>query len=163
MTHDELFLLAERVGAVLLSKNWKLTIAESCTGGWIAQVVTAVPGSSAWFDAAFVTYSNDAKQRMLGVQATTLATYGAVSEAVVGEMANGALVHAGADCAIAVSGIAGPGGGTAEKPVGTVCLAWVARTTVALRSFKFSGPRESVRRQSVIAALEGLLILLEQN
>lgn len=163
MAHDELFILAQRVGAALLAKNWKLATAESCTGGWIAQTITAVAGSSTWFDAGFVTYSNAAKQRMLGVQTETLSRYGAVSETVVTEMASGALARADADCAIAVSGIAGPGGGTAEKPVGTVCMAWASGISLVARTFHFHGSRESIRRQSVLAALGELLLLLESG
>lgn len=160
MTSDDLYALAERAGAALLQRNWKVTTAESCTGGWLAQAITSVAGSSAWFEAGFITYANLAKQRMLGVQSATLAAYGAVSEAVVQEMAHGALLSAQADCAIAISGIAGPGGGTAQKPVGTVCCAWVTQEQNVSRTFMFQGSRESIRRQSVVAALGGLLALL---
>lgn len=134
-----------------------LCTAESCTGGWIAQTVTATAGSSVWFDRAFVTYSNQAKQDMLGVRADTLLTHGAVSEATVREMAEGALARSQASHALAVSGIAGPGGATPGKPVGTVCLAWAVRHGPTLaETCHFSGDRETVRLQAVLRALERL-------
>lgn len=157
VSQDELEALAARLGEGLSAKGWRLATAESCTGGWVAQAVTAISGSSNWFDRGFVTYSNEAKQDMLGVQPATLAEYGAVSEAVVGEMVEGVLARSRADLALAISGIAGPTGGTAEKPVGTVCVAWAARSGARLaRTFHFSGDRAAVRRQSVAAALSGL-------
>jgi len=150
--------LATRVGQALAGRGWRLAAAESCTGGWVAKVVTDVAGSSGWFDRGFVTYSNDAKQDMLGVSAATLGEYGAVSEATVTEMAAGALIRSRADVALAISGIAGPGGGSADKPVGTVCFAWVRRNTPAAAVTEhFSGDRDGVRRQSVQRALEGLV------
>ncbi|HEY9101890.1 nicotinamide-nucleotide amidohydrolase family protein, partial [Chitinimonas sp.] len=115
--------LAEQLGKALLARGWRVTAAESCTGGGIASAITDIAGSSGWFDMGWVTYSNEAKQRLLGVAPTTLAEHGAVSEPVVREMALGALQAAGADLAVAVSGVAGPSGGTPAKPVGTVCLA----------------------------------------
>lgn len=157
----ELFALAQQLGEVLKRKSLILTTAESCTGGWIGRVITAVPGSSAWYEGGFITYTNTAKISQLDVRPATLASYGAVSEPVVREMAQGALQCAQAQIAVAVSGIAGPGGGTAEKPVGTVCLGW---TQVAgaqrERTFRFGGDREAVRAQAVAAALRGLLELL---
>jgi len=135
-----------------------LAIAESCTGGWVAQAITAMSGSSQWFERGFVTYSNAAKMELLGVQAATLEQHGAVSEATVREMAEGALRHSHAQVAVAVSGVAGPGGGSLEKPVGTVCLAWAgggADTRAECRMFL--GNREAVRRQAVAAVLEGLV------
>jgi len=154
----DLFSLSEQVGDALRSRGLMLTTAESCTGGWIAQVITAVPGSSQWFERGFVTYSNEAKRDLLGVRAATLAQQGAVSEATVAEMAEGALVHSRAQVAVAVSGVAGPGGGSPEKPVGTVCLGW-ARAGAATRTLHthFSGDREAIRRQAVAAALQGIL------
>ena len=119
-----LFQLAEQLGAELTGKGFKIATAESCTGGLVAQVITEIPGSSAWFDRGFVTYSNASKMQMLGVKQQTLQQFGAVSEQTVSEMVAGVLLRSEADCAIAVSGIAGPAGGTDEKPVGTVCLAW---------------------------------------
>ncbi len=154
--------LSERLGAALAARGMMLACAESCTGGWVSQVVTATAGSSAWFDRGFVTYSYEAKQDMLGVRADTLQRHGAVSPATVREMAEGALARSRAQVALAVSGIAGPGGATPDKPVGTVCFAWAHRgepTRVA--TLHVPGDREAVRRASVIAALEGILDLLQ--
>lgn len=150
--------LAVQVGDRLRTRGRTLATAESCTGGWIAKVITDVPGSSGWFERGFVTYSNAAKVDMLGVSEVTLATYGAVSAETVREMAEGALAHSQAEVAVAVSGIAGPDGGSPDKPVGTVWLAWSSRGG-ATRShcYRFSGDREAVRYQSVLAALEGLM------
>lgn len=157
----ELAQQAREVAAQLRSRQLKLAAAESCTGGWIAKILTDIAGSSDWFDRGFVTYSNQAKQEMLGVNPETLAAYGAVSEAVVREMASGALAHSQADLALSVSGIAGPGGGSAEKPVGTVWFGWQGRggEPVAAR-YCFDGDREAVRRQAVLTALQGVLKLL---
>ncbi|HEU4922338.1 MAG TPA: CinA family protein [Burkholderiales bacterium] len=149
--------LAKRVGERLAASGQVLAIAESCTGGWVAQAVTAIAGSSDWFDRGFVTYSNDAKQEMLGVRVDTLARHGAVSEHTAREMAQGALARSKATVTLAVTGVAGPGGGSAEKPVGMVCFAWASRQTTRTETIHFSGDRESVRRQSVIHALEGVL------
>lgn len=154
--------LAEAVGIDLLKKGLMMTAAESCTGGWIAQAVTSVPGSSQWFERGFVTYTNTSKQQMLGVSADTLDTHGAVSEAVVKEMVQGALQHSEANVAIAVSGIAGPDGGSADKPVGTVWLAWQQQGVdpIATR-FLFQGDRQQVREQAVYQALQGLIDQLQ--
>jgi nicotinamide-nucleotide amidase len=153
--------LAGRVGGLLLERNHMLVTAESCTGGWVAKCITDIAGSSAWFDRGFVTYSNRAKQDMLGVTAETLEDHGAVSEATVSEMARGALTHSAADIAVAVSGIAGPGGGAPGKPVGTVWFAWlVSGGTPRVETRQFTGDREAVRRQSVVCALEGLVDVL---
>lgn len=150
---------AARVGRMLTAQGLTLVTAESCTGGWIAKAITDVPGSSAWFDRGFITYSNTAKREMLAVRESTLQIHGAVSANVVMEMAEGALGHSRGDIAVAVSGIAGPDGGTAAKPVGTVWLAWLTRDKkIALsRCYRFGGGRESVRYQSVDAAFEVLL------
>ena len=162
MAVNELEVLATQLGEVLLAKGWRLVTAESCTGGWVAQAVTAIAGSSNWFDRGFVSYSNEAKQDMLGVQPAALAEHGAVSEVVVREMVEGALAHSRADLALAISGIAGPTGGSTEKPVGTVWLAWAVRDGVrTARVFHFQGDRAEVRRQSVMVALRGALQLLE--
>lgn len=156
----ELATLSRRVGDALSARGWLLATAESCTGGWIAEAVTATAGSSAWFDRGFVTYSNAAKIDMLGVAGTTLATHGAVSIETVVEMANGALAHSQADLAVAVSGVAGPGGGSADKPVGMVCLAWVRRSRPAHAVVcRFDGDREAVRRQTVLRALAEVIAL----
>lgn len=155
--------LSARVGAALLERKLMLACAESCTGGWVSAVVTATSGSSQWFERGFVTYSNAAKQELLGVKADTLRRNGAVSEAVVREMAAGALRRSHAQVALAISGVAGPSGGSPDKPVGTVCFAWVLEgggpTTETQR---FSGDREAVRRQSVVHALRGLLRMLSE-
>jgi nicotinamide-nucleotide amidase len=150
--------LSEQTGKELLRLQRQVTAAESCTGGWIAKVFTDISGSSAWFERGFVTYSNEAKQQMLGVSAASLNTFGAVSEAVVREMASGALAAAHADYAISVSGIAGPDGGTQEKPVGTVWFGFAsAAGEVATISQHFQGDRDAVRRQSVAFSLNYLL------
>jgi nicotinamide-nucleotide amidase len=158
---DNLDALAGRLGERLLAAGRMAATAESCTGGWIAKTLTDIAGSSAWFDRGFVTYTNAAKQDLLGVRADTLATQGAVSEATVREMVAGALARSRADVAVAVSGIAGPGGGSPEKPVGTVWLAFGARGGPArAERFRFDGDREAVRRQAVARALQGLDELL---
>jgi nicotinamide-nucleotide amidase len=155
---SELENLAERLGAALLSRGEWLAVAESCTGGWLAQSVTAIAGSSAWFDRGFVTYSNAAKLDMLGVPESTLERHGAVSEATARAMAQGALAHSRADWSVAVTGIAGPGGGTPEKPVGTVCFAWAQKEGgCEALTCRFQGDRAAVRAQAVAMALNGLL------
>lgn len=150
--------LSRIVGDHLQSRGWRLATAESCTGGWVAEVVTATVGSSHWFDSGFITYSNDAKVALLGVSPMTLARHGAVSENTTASMAKGTLERTEADVALSISGIAGPGGGSADKPVGTVCFGW-ARTGEAPQTATchFDGDRESVRRQAVVFALEELL------
>ena len=149
---------------VLQQRQWMLATAESCTGGWIAKICTDMAGSSTWFDSGFITYSNAAKQTMLGVNPATLLQHGAVSEAVVKEMALGALQHSQAQVALAVSGVAGPGGGTPEKPVGTVCFAWaIEGQCVHTATQYFAGDREAVRWQSVQQALETVVELLRIN
>lgn len=139
----------------------RLACAESCTGGWIAKTVTDLPGSSAWFEAGLVTYSNEAKRALLGVQAGTLERHGAVSEATVREMAAGALDRTGAGMAVAVTGIAGPGGAVPGKPVGSVWIGWQMREGGSrAQLFRFEGDRDAVRRRTVQAALQGLLAAL---
>ena len=149
--------LAKKLGQRLKAQRQKLVTAESCTGGWAAQVVTSVAGSSDWFERGFVTYSNDAKHELLGVSQSTLKKHGAVSEEAAREMAQGALARSKGTLALAVTGVAGPGGGSPEKPVGMVCFAWVHGKDLRSETRHFSGDRESVRRQSVIRALEGCL------
>lgn len=150
--------LAERLGKALLARGQCLASAESCTGGWVAQCVTAIAGSSAWFERGFVTYSNAAKIDMLGVNPLTLDRQGAVSEATARAMAEGALAHSRADWSLAITGIAGPTGGSAEKPVGTVCFAWAARAGGVLAVTRYlSGDRQTIRAQAVGIALSGLL------
>lgn len=156
--------LSESVGAQLLSRGEWLVTAESCTGGWVAQSITAIAGSSAWFDRGFVTYSNAAKQEMLGVPVATLSRHGAVSEATARAMAQGAIANSRADWAIAITGIAGPGGGSLDKPVGTVCFAWAQRDGgCEAQTCCFDGDRAAVREQSVIHALRGLLARIEAS
>jgi len=151
---QDLEALADELGQWLLARGWLLAAAESCTGGWAAQVCTAIAGSSAWFERGFVTYSNEAKQDMLGVEAVTLKRFGAVSEECVRQMAEGALMQSRAHVAFAISGIAGPGGGTPEKPVGTVCFAWAMKGHETLSArMCLSGDRRAVRAQSVALAL----------
>ncbi len=154
--------LAQSLGRKLQDKGALLVTAESCTGGWAAQAVTDIAGSSAWFERGFVTYSNEAKMELLGVRPETLERHGAVSEETAREMALGALARSRGTLALAVTGIAGPGGGSADKPVGTVCFAW-ARRGGAVRSGtrRFAGDREAVRRQSVEHALRGALADLD--
>lgn len=150
--------LVRRVATSLAACSARIAVAESCTGGWIAKCLTDMPGSSAWFGYGFVTYSDEAKIELLGVSPDSIAAHGAVSEEVAEQMATGARLVSAAEVVVAVSGIAGPDGGTAEKPIGTVWLAW-AGPGVQLRSrqFRFTGDREAIRRQSVVAALEGVL------
>ncbi len=152
--------LAEDVGARLRAARQMLVTAESCTGGWIAKTVTDIAGSSEWFDCGLAVYSYEAKQALLGVRAETLEHFGAVSRETVIEMVSGALSHSGASVAVAVTGIAGPGGGTDDKPVGTVWIAWKRRGGYPRAEvFIFKGDREAVRRRTVAAALQGLSTL----
>lgn len=155
--------LAAQAGEVLHARHWLLITAESCTGGWLAKAVTDIAGSSQWFDRGFVTYSNAAKVEQLGVSESVLAQEGAVSEATVREMAQGALKRGQAHIAVAISGIAGPDGGSADKPVGTVWMAWatVAPAAVVTRLTRFEGNRDAVRRAAVVAALKGIIDISE--
>lgn len=161
---SDLNILAQQLGVELKRQGLMLVTAESCTGGWVAQAATAVTGSSDWFERGFVTYTNIAKQEMLGVEVSTLERYGAVSEQVVREMAQGALCRSHAQIALAVSGIAGPGGGSEAKPVGTVCIAWaiVGGATLAITEH-FSGDRQAVRYKAVAKALSGALELVRER
>ena len=154
--------LAMKLGDALHAQQRMLATAESCTGGWVAKVLTDIPGSSSWFDRGFVTYTNQAKQDMLGVPTMVLEKYGAVSEQTVQAMARGGLHHSQADFSLAISGIAGPGGATADKPVGLVCFAWAEkRAAAAPRVWSahhiFNGDRDAVRRQAVATALQEML------
>ena len=154
---DQLEHLAGQLGQQLSQLGAQVTTAESCTGGGIAQAITAIAGSSGWFEAGFVTYSNAQKSQMLGVPEALFAHVGAVSEEVVTAMALGAAKRAGAQFSVAVSGVAGPGGGSAEKPVGTVWLAWAVGDAVSCERHVFTGDRQAVRLQTVQRALEGLI------
>lgn len=155
---DNLIRLAREVGERLSHHGLRLATAESCTGGWIAKIVTDMPGSSHWFERGFVVYSDDAKLEMLGVSPRTLKQFGAVSKSAAIEMARGAVMNRKAQISVSVTGIAGPDGGTPEKPVGLVWLAWY-RTGGALATYEghFHGDRDAVRRQAVAVALRGLL------
>ncbi len=153
----------EQLGKLLEQQGWTIATAESCTGGWVAKVLTDRAGSSGYFMAGLVTYSNDAKQAILGVSEPMLAEHGAVSEPVVRQMVAGAVQAAGSQVAVAVSGIAGPGGGSQEKPVGTVWFAWgTGPSNTETRVQCFAGDRDQVRRQSVLYALQGVTAFLEK-
>lgn len=158
---DSIDSLARRTGDALKSAGARLATAESCTGGWVAMVVTSISGSSEWFERGFVTYTNESKREMLGVGQVTLDAHGAVSEATAREMARGALAASRASIALSVTGIAGPGGGSTEKPVGMVCFAWADARGVRSETRQFPGDREGIRRASVIRALEGVLESLD--
>ena len=154
--------LSAAVGTALSQQKLMLACAESCTGGLVSEIITATPGSSAWFERGFVTYSNAAKQEMLGVRQEILADSGAVSEETARAMAQGALAHSHAQIALAITGIAGPGGSSSGKPVGTVCFAWCGvGATPASETRHFSGTRETIRKQAAVHAVKGLLALLE--
>jgi nicotinamide-nucleotide amidase len=161
VSQDELEHLAAQLGRALLRHGWRLAVAESCTGGWAAQALTAVAGSSQWFERGFVTYSNDAKQDLLGVSGRTLVQFGAVSMETAREMADGVLANSRAQVAFAITGIAGPTGGSLDKPVGTVCFAWSwpGVATLAGREH-FEGDRRQIRAQSVRHALGRMLALM---
>lgn len=156
----ELEALAMKLGRALHVRGWRVAAAESCTGGWIAKTLTDVPGSSQWFDGSVVSYSNAAKADLLGVPTQLLEANGAVSEPTVRAMAEGARGRFGAELAVAVSGVAGPTGGSADKPVGTVWFAWASPAGVATQQCHFAGGREAVRRQTVALAIERLIELV---
>jgi nicotinamide-nucleotide amidase len=149
--------IAQQLGEILCKKNAKLTIAESCTGGAISEAITSVSGSSQWFEFGFVTYANSAKRQLLGISEETLEQYGAVSEQVVKQMAQGAIKQSEADYAIAVSGVAGPDGGTEEKPVGTVWVCWQTPSQIWTHKLVLSGDRQAVRTEAVKKSLQQLL------
>lgn len=154
--------LSERLGSLLLEQNLKLATAESCTGGGLAEIITRIPGSSNWFERGFVTYSNDAKQGLLAVPHNTIEQFGAVSEETAVAMAEGALENSHADISVSITGIAGPDGGTEDKPVGTVCFAWSQRgMETHAASTLFKGDRMQIRLQACMMALQGLIDLVE--
>ena len=161
-TDDQLSGLARELGERLRTRGWRVASAESCTGGWLAKSFTDVPGSSSWFGWGFVTYANEAKTAMVGVSPELIAEHGAVSEAVVCAMAEGARRASGADVAVAVSGIAGPHGERPGKPIGTIWIAWTSDAGTHAEHNVFAGDREAVRRQSVAQALRGLLAELDR-
>ncbi len=146
-----------QLSTVLLKRRWRMCTVESCTGGWVAQVLTAVAGSSSWFECGWVTYSNEAKMRDVGVSAQTLDRFGAVSEPVALEMAAGGVAASAATAALAITGVAGPAGGSVEKPVGTVCFGWAINGEVIAETVHFDGDRRQVREQSLQHALRQLL------
>lgn len=161
MTEDDVTRLARRLGTLAKKRKVDVATAESCTGGGVATAMTRISGSAKWFERGFVTYTNVAKKEMLGVRQDTLAKHGAVSEEVAVEMARGALAHSHADISVAITGIAGPTGGSKLKPVGTVHFAWGVRGgPVQARRFRFDGDRVAVRLQSVYVAIQGLIDLL---
>ncbi len=160
-SEQELRDLAEQLGECLMARGLKLASAESCTGGWLAKIITDIPGSSAWFTGSVVSYSNEAKQSLLGVSENTLKEFGAVSGETVLEMSDGLFAHTDADVAVSVSGIAGPDGGSEDKPVGLVWLSWGKRDkSVFANPYNFAGDREAVRKQSIKQALNNLQDLL---
>ena len=161
---SELTELSQQLAKLLLQQQKQLAVAESCTGGWLAKCLTDIAGSSQWFERGFVTYSYLSKQEMLGVLPATLEQAGAVSEAVVREMAAGVLLHSAADLSVAISGIAGPGGGVPDKPVGTVCFGLACKDNIIQSDTQyFEGDREAVRRQSVAHALTRLIHVLGRD
>lgn len=161
---DDLETLASELGYSLLQRGFMLATAESCTGGWVAKALTDIPGSSAWFDCGFITYSNEAKQEMLGVDPEIIDTNTAVSEATARAMAEGALQKSHADLSLAITGIAGPGGGSPYKPVGLVWFAWAGGgQAVVSREHIFDGDRETIRRQAVLTALQGVRQRLDEQ
>ena len=154
----DLVSLSEQLGRICQQHGLTAATAESCTGGWAAQVITHIAGSSAWFERGFVTYANVAKTDMLGVRSITIETFGAVSLETASEMATGALKHSNALISLSITGIAGPTGGSADKPVGTVCFGWCRKGEPPTCERRlFAGDRESIRRQAVIHALTGLI------
>ncbi len=158
VTDDDLLQLTQQLAHTLLARNWQLATAESCTGGWLAKCCTDIPGSSQWFERGLVTYSNQAKQALLHVRTQTLECYGAVSEYTAREMAEGVLALSPAHIGVAITGIAGPEGGSVHKPVGTVCFAWSDKLQgTRTATHHFTGDRDAIRRQSVICALHGLI------
>ncbi|MGK0306476.1 MAG: nicotinamide-nucleotide amidase [Gammaproteobacteria bacterium] len=161
MTED-ITQLAQRLGNTLSTKGWQISCAESCTGGGIGYAITSISGSSAWFKKGFITYSNDAKQELLGVSEDTLIQYGAVSAQTVEEMAEGAAKNANAEVAIAVSGVAGPDGGTPDKPVGTVWFGFYINGQSISQKLLITGNRQDVRIKAIEFALSNTLMLLQK-
>jgi nicotinamide-nucleotide amidase len=157
----ELHQLASELGETLSARGWMLATAESCTGGWVGQLLTSLPGSSHWYERGFITYANAAKIEMLGVPPAVLDSHGAVSEETASAMAAGALAHSHAQATLAISGIAGPGGGTPQKPVGLVCYGWaLADGTLMSSTCRLDGDREEIRSRAVAGALRGLIELI---
>ncbi|MDO7598097.1 MAG: nicotinamide-nucleotide amidohydrolase family protein [Pseudomonadota bacterium] len=158
ITDAELLQFTSQVAQRLLAVNWRLSVSESCTGGWLGKCCTDLAGSSTWFERGFITYSNQAKQDLLHVKESTIQQFGAVSEQTASEMVQGALAESMADISVAITGVAGPDGGTIDKPVGTVWFAWVTKySVVKTQCCHFEGDRESIRRQAVKLALQGII------
>ncbi len=155
--------LAHQLGAALIQKKWQLATAESCTGGLVSATLTEIAGSSAWFDCGFVTYSNQAKMQLLNVSEKTLTLYGAVSEQTAKEMAEGALKKSHSNISVSISGIAGPAGGSAEKPVGTVCFGFSTLNKTLQNTQFFNGNRQQIRQQAVFFAMTGLINLIVES
>lgn len=154
----ELLEITSQVAVCLQERNWRLSVAESCTGGWLGKCCTDLAGSSSWFERGFITYSNQAKQDLLHVKTSTIIKFGAVSEEAVCEMSQGALAESMADISVAITGIAGPDGGSVVKPVGTVWIAWITKySVVQTQLYHFKGNRESIRAQAVKHALKGII------
>ena len=161
ISDQKLSLLADGLGNLLMERGIMLVSAESCTGGWIGQTITAIAGSSKWYDRGFITYSNSSKQEMLGVDERSLQIFGAVSEQIASEMASGAILNSHAHVSIALTGIAGPGGSTEGKPVGMICHGWAIKDGLARNAVCFlEGDREAVRRQAVAISLQGAIDLV---
>ena len=152
--------LTKTLAEILLSRNWTLSLAESCTGGLVSATLTELAGSSEWFERGYITYSNEAKKECLDVPAQLIESHGAVSEPVAKAMAEGARINSGSDVAISITGIAGPSGGTAEKPVGTVCFGWATENQTLSKTIHFDGDRQAVRQQATEFALTELIALL---
>ena len=152
--------LTKTLAAILLSRNWTVSLAESCTGGLVSATLTELAGSSEWFERGYITYSNEAKTECLDVPARIIESHGAVSEPVAKAMAEGARINSGSDVAISITGIAGPSGGTAEKPVGTVCFGWATENQTLSKTIHFDGDRQAVRQQATEFALTELIALL---
>ena len=164
VTEDQISNVLEELVPELIRRNVVLTCAESCTGGWLAKSITDLQGSSGWFDCSIVTYSNQAKIKFLGVQKNTLEQYGAVSQEVVNEMVSGVLERSSASLGISISGIAGPGGGSVDKPVGTVWIAWGdSKNIIETKVFMFEGDRNQVRIQAVVESFKGVLRILKKE
>lgn len=161
VSDEELRQLAVDLSEKLRARGWMLATAESCTGGWVGHLLTSLPGSSHWYERGFISYANAAKVEMLGVSPETLQMHGAVSEITAAEMAVGALKHSHAQATLSITGIAGPGGGTPQKPVGLVCYGWsLADGTVMTSTCRLDGDREEIRSRAVAAALRGLIELV---
>ena len=164
MNQKKLERISSELGELLKLKDYSFTCAESCTGGWVGHALTSISGSSEWFGSSFVTYSYEAKTQILGVSSEDLDSFGAVSEEIVEQMVSGALLKSGANVGVAISGIAGPAGGTDTKPVGTVCFAWKIKGQDVITSTEyFAGERNEIRYSSVERALMGTIELVKKN